>query len=206
MWMNYLHSSVGIYTDGQMLVGSHWFQPLARLRFDPGCTVGMLVYVGSSSSSSSSSSGTSDPIGSRPADTTSRGGQEEVVVEEEVDHSEEDGKEQIERQPNIAIFNLNGRTISYGDQTQQQMKIAIPNDAPLYPTVSLFSANTRLVRLLVCEHTHIRFRLCIMHACMYVCMVYSGVAFAKRTSCIEAGLPSAHPAGVGCTAWTDHCS
>eukprot|EP01036_Dinobryon_divergens_P023202 gene23202-31523_t len=109
-------SSVGIYTDGQMLVGSHWFQPLARLRFDPGCTVGMLVYVGSSSSSSSS--GISDPIGSRPADTTSRSGEEEVVVvvvvEEEVDHSEEeeDGKERIEKQPNIVIFNLNGRTIS----------------------------------------------------------------------------------------------
>ena len=174
--MIYFCSSVGIYTDGQMLVGSHWFQPLARLRFDPGCTVGMLVYVGSSSSSSSSSSATSNPIDSKPADTTSRGGEEVVVEEEgeeegegkEVAHSE-DGKEQIEKQPNIVIFNLNGRTISYGNQTHQQMKIAIPNDAPLYPTVSLFSANTRLVKP-VYAYMHVSLLTLKTIICMYVCM------------------------------------
>ena len=165
--MNHFYSSVGIYTDGQMLVGSHWFQPLARLRFDPGCTVGMLVYVGSSSPSSSSPSMSSDRIGGRRADTSSSSSSEVEEIGHYSETADTVDKEQIvtEKQANTVIFNLNGRPISYGDQAQQQMKIAIPNGAPLYPTVSLFSANTRLVRLPQHINTYNTLNECM---CVYV--------------------------------------
>lgn len=139
-----LSSSVGIYTDGQMLVGSHWFQPLTRLCFDPGCTVGMLVYVGSSSSAAAAAAAVMAPdrSGCGPADTSRSDG--EVIDHAESSATEDRGR-QTQKQSNTVVFNLNGRTVLYENQTEEQMKIAIPSDAPLYPTVSLFSANTRLV-------------------------------------------------------------
>ena len=46
--------SVGLYSDGQVLIGSRWYQSKNRIKIQAGSTVGMLVYMPSSNSSSTS--------------------------------------------------------------------------------------------------------------------------------------------------------
>jgi len=48
--------SVGLYTDGQVLIGSRWFQSMNGRRIEAGSTVGMLVYMPRNTTSTSSSS------------------------------------------------------------------------------------------------------------------------------------------------------
>lgn len=45
--------SVGLYSDGQVLIGSRWYQSRNGIKIQAGSTVGMLVYLPSSNSSTS---------------------------------------------------------------------------------------------------------------------------------------------------------
>ena len=99
--------SIGLYTDGQILIGSHWIHTTPEVKFEAGVTVGILVFSKSESGSYNS------------------------IIEQQIsDH--------------ILQFNINGRQLKYKTDSEVSIRDVIPIDTPLYPTVSLFSENTRV--------------------------------------------------------------
>jgi hypothetical protein len=213
--------SQGLYNDGQMLIGSHWYQSTNGKRIEAGSTVGMLVYIPSSTAplpgdlshapalltrndhgnstilevsgehtadnsmcnstnqinasflgsimqgfsrsnsldpdesyglalSDNSSSGESSKKASRqnsPEKSKGKHAEADEAVAAGGDGKGETGKFEEEpagQRKMLFHFTVNGEPILYPVEASQCLQEIVASNTPLYPTVSLFSEETRV--------------------------------------------------------------
>eukprot|EP00981_Chlorochromonas_danica_P011658 scaffold4203_cov166-Ochromonas_danica.AAC.4 len=110
--------SIGLYTDGQVLVSSKWHQSIPGEKICAGSTIGMLVCIPSSSS-----------LSLKPPELTS-GPNEESFRHDSL--------------PLLCKFNVNGSGIDFPEHALVSLHEAASLRAPLFPTVSLFSEEVRV--------------------------------------------------------------
>jgi hypothetical protein len=151
--------SVGLYSDGKLLANSRWFHKVndknGSEEVGAGATVGFLVYIpdvqshnGDTTASDTISStiletvgnlmGLSNNTGHAPCETT-------AATEDKV--KEEKKEEQTECSvvhPFTLKVNINGKLSMFPHEAYESMSDIVSLKAPLYPTVSLLSENTRV--------------------------------------------------------------
>jgi hypothetical protein len=136
---------VGLYSDGQILLGSHWSQA-SFSRFEAGSTVGVLVYLLSDSDNENNCEGFDCEDGENRVER-----KEGEFVREGENGSGNQREVVVNSFPstNVFKFNLNGAAVSCSSSPASSSQFTIHNiipvNTPLYPTVSLFSENTRVV-------------------------------------------------------------
>lgn len=106
--------SLGVYADGQILIGSRWFQSLSSAKLSAGSTVGMLVHY----------EDIDDSVGSNNTQEGSTIKDCNGVF--------------------TCSVNINGKHINYSPETYAAMQDITSLGPQLYPTVSLFSEGTRV--------------------------------------------------------------
>ena len=148
-----------MFYEGQLYAGSVCFQPTRSIRFEAGCTIGMLVHLTSPPQPTSSPLSTSSvsaemlPENQKQEDKSQEGGRGGEAVPSVQTTPKRKGEER-----NTVIFNLNGSKVIFPDDAVEQMARAVSSDLPFFPTVSIFSPNTRVVTNLNCifKYPHIR--------------------------------------------------
>eukprot|EP01031_Cornospumella_fuschlensis_P038614 gene38614-46942_t len=127
--------SMGLYTDGQLLVGSHWCESSGKEKIEAGSTVGLLVYL--------PASGGGGGAGARHDEQWV----DEVDGIEREDLSPPELTQQLPsspRQDPIFHFNINGRPLQFPSQAFAPLADLPSMQPPLYPTVSLFTGDTKV--------------------------------------------------------------
>jgi hypothetical protein len=131
--------SVGIYYDGQVLIGSQWFQQSAdsARKIEAGSTIGMLIYVPRVTANvlPVSSTEVSDPEISQPLQTAP----DTVTENSEV---AADAPQTVSPLAVVVKYNINGEPINFTTSISPLLQDMVGTD--LYPTVSLFSEETRV--------------------------------------------------------------
>ena len=185
--------SLGLYSDGQMLIDSRWFQGKAATSsgkqaagniFTAGTTIGMLVYIPSETVAARGGiDGSSDAIGSSLEERLSSSSLSGAVINSfnrlfglgtdsgsntpkssdspnESSLITKEGSESCESSPLnkqaadtapqpaplpfLLQININGKLSRYGDDALAAATGILSLKAPLYPTVSLLSEDTRV--------------------------------------------------------------
>lgn len=139
-------SSVGFYTDGQVMISSQWFQNLSSSKVGAGTTVGMLVYVPSSKSGKEITN--ANVMSNLPLEVLQPESNLPPTVDKKSpsppDLRESSSQEQHSKPETLLKFNVNGVPVNFSKEVTEKMSEAGSGIAPLYPTVSLFSENTRV--------------------------------------------------------------
>lgn len=161
--------SVGLYSDGQILSGSHWFQSISGAKIEAGATVGVLVYIPEKPSAvygevptevptlptSKENPTIKPPSDKNPGDLTD--GESEPsglnskptgnqisdfgVINNSISGDE---KENTENPRFLFHFNIDGEIVKYPEEAEENVNEIVSYNTPLYPTVSLFSEETRV--------------------------------------------------------------
>lgn len=119
--------SIGLYCDGQILIDSRWYQNRSGDQIKPGSTIGILVYIPSGSPLIND-----EPENDRPLDFNL----DSVSGHETIGSNDS---------PQIIVkFNINGKPIPFDFNCSEVLKEVSLLNAPWYPTVSLFSEDTRV--------------------------------------------------------------
>jgi len=125
--------SVGLYSDGQVLIGSRWYQSSNRIKIQAGSTVGMLVYVPSSSTLSDHQELIQDTTALKSNDIR-------------------DNNSYIRSQASVTAgeeklyfhFTLDGARIVHVLEASDVLYDIVELNTPLFPTVGIFSMDTRV--------------------------------------------------------------
>eukprot|EP01038_Epipyxis_sp_PR26KG_P006191 gene6191-8527_t len=125
--------SVGIYSDGQLLVGSHWYSSLSGAKLHAGSTIGMLVYIPSNDKQYESEASNDDNI---------------IMQENKSENgnifNSNDSNGSILSKSVILRINIDGVLVKYGANVAESINDLCSFNAVQYPTVSIFSENTRV--------------------------------------------------------------
>ncbi len=137
--------SIGLYNDGQVLLGSHWYQTENQKKIEAGSTVGMLVYIpkqGSSIASTSHDEAIHLPNLEPSLAQSEITHPETTVTQLTVEENAFGGPSAINK--GVVKFNINGEPIQLTAEVSKLTESLSTNENPFYPTVSLFSEDTRV--------------------------------------------------------------
>jgi hypothetical protein len=150
--------SVGLYSDGSLLVGGRWVRNLGNVAIKTGATVGVLACLVASTAAASrapddpddgSSSDDSDEedyyVQSNPVNALAAlgrmlglaGPQTTGAAKEDTDATTDT------RQP-LLVFNVNGAVLKFPASVDESVRAELKLRPPLYPTVSLISEQTEV--------------------------------------------------------------
>jgi hypothetical protein len=122
--------SLGLYTDGQVLTDSRWFESLSGEKILAGSTVGVLVFL--PWTAHTSSNGSSSASMEMEAE---RGSKDVPEVTTEITSTVPSM---------LCSFNVNGHAMPFPPRVLEPLSDINALSTPLFPTVSLFSAETRV--------------------------------------------------------------
>jgi hypothetical protein len=146
--------SIGLYHDGQILLGSHWFSTDSKRKIEAGTTVGMLVYIPKDQQPSNNNNNHNNLISVSAMEAMQQeisNPEREIITEdsEKRSHrsssgSEQSAESQFSPQGCDVKFNINGEPIHLNQETASLINGFQLGDLPVYPTVSLISDGTRI--------------------------------------------------------------
>jgi hypothetical protein len=152
--------SIGLYSDGNIIVNSRWSNNLSNIFMKPGDTIGALVRLAPADKSSRKSSYTDDTddsddeydfaqsypysamlslgrmLGMSSSSTRKFPPVESVTKEDKLPLNI--------CPPPFVVFNVNGSILQFPESVDESLAAEVKFNPPLYPTVSLMSENTKV--------------------------------------------------------------
>lgn len=136
--------SVGLYYDGQVMVGSRWFQSPSAERIVAGSTVGILAYIPFSPQHHDSSAAVAEDkftdVNEGREETQPELVRPSPIATDPISHHHVHTMHSplITMYPQRDIllnFNVNGKPAQFGNEVEEAFREIVSLNAPLYPTV-----------------------------------------------------------------------
>lgn len=152
-WSN----SVGLYFDGQIMIGSHWFPSSTQEKIAAGSTIGVLCYLPSVTRRVSLGEDVAMVVPLSPQRNQAEA--PELVYPDQAfgvapplassssgsTKSNPSTSSSVTNEEKLLVrFHINGEAMEYESVAQEKLQDLLQDQAPLYPTVSIFSEDTRV--------------------------------------------------------------
>lgn len=140
-------NSAGLYSDGQFFVGSEWFASATGQRIDAGSTVGVLMYIPDPEAFTNSVAGTT--ASNNNINSSSSNGASAVGVADKpnpLPHMRTrtmSAAGMYREDPFMVRYNINGQPVDLPPEAMHKFLDAVDTGSPLFPTLTLFSQDTR---------------------------------------------------------------
>lgn len=148
--------SVGLCSDGNIIVNSRWSNNTSNASVKPGDTIGALVKLPCASPRAytrdgSDSDDDDDYLTSNPFEALLAAGRYIGLFpahagspSQVASAIEESPEKASSASPPFLCFNVNGKVLRFAEQVEESVRTELKANPPLYPTVSLLSENTKL--------------------------------------------------------------